>query len=121
MHANSFSLETNVKCIAGEKQVLCWIRNAFDAIDERIYEWRRKRLALETNTFILETSSLKPCVCYTVYTLLLIGTAIAYTRNGVLCWTKRYSSIVEKILALSYTKHFALATKPFLSKAEQKH
>ena len=40
---------TCMLCIAGEKEVLCWIRNASDAGDERIYGWRLKLLALETN------------------------------------------------------------------------
>ena len=37
-------------CVETNVQVLCWIRNAFDAEDEHIYGWRRKRLALKMNT-----------------------------------------------------------------------
>ena len=43
-------VETNMHVYRWRKASFFWIRNALDTGDECIYEWRQKRLALETNT-----------------------------------------------------------------------
>ena len=44
------SVETNVHVYSLRKKVLYWSQNPFGAGAQRIYGWRRKRKALETDT-----------------------------------------------------------------------